>query len=219
MNLKEPNDAYSNDFSQGLLTLASLCTFFGVISVLTGFSFVISSYMVLSLLTPISKENIFTFARGHLTLLHIPSVFLLINFYTSLLYIIFLLMNMTGGTWRSVFFVSTVFLLCLISIYPIFVYAYNVSIKSGALSSTPIISKTKAIELTPDEIQLILFQRARKNEGASENTMKFYMELGRRVRNDEETSDDIDGDRSVQTKNHKGNLLHAGKRAALVASM
>ena len=196
------------------MTLASLCTFFGIISAITGFAFVICSYMTISLLTPISHENIFVFAKGHMTLLHRPSVFLLVNFYTSLAYIVFFLMNSTGGTWRSVVLVLAVLFICLLSAYPLYVYAYNVSIKSGALSHKPIISKKRAMELTPEEIQIILYRRAVKNTDISLDTTKFYMTL-----DDNENGDKGGKGAGANEEYVGGDILKGGKRAAIIGGI
>ena len=218
MNVIESNDAYKDDFSNGLVTLASLCTFFGIISVLTGFAFVICSYMTLSLLTPISNENIFVFARGHMRLLHCPSVFLLVNFYTSLAYIVFFLMNSTGGTWRSVVLVLAVLFICLFSAYPHYVYAYNVSIKSGALSRKPIISKKRAMELTPMETQMILYRRAVRNMDMSLDTLKYYMTLDSSL-DDNESGDEGGKGAGANEEYVGGDILKGGKRAAIIGGI
>ena len=43
------DDSYANDFSEGRSTLAGWCTFLGIISVITGLTFVITCYMTITI--------------------------------------------------------------------------------------------------------------------------------------------------------------------------
>ena len=65
----------------------------------------------------------------------------------------------------------------LIPLYTMYVLAFNVSMKSGLFSSTQVISTEKALNLTKEEIDNILVNRAMQKEELSRDAVKFYTQI------------------------------------------
>ena len=210
------DNSYSENFTAGEVTLSSVCVFFGILSIISGIGFVMTSYMSITLLQTVSKENVYAFCKAHVRLLHLPTALLAFNFYVSLIYICLLLIKVTGGGWRSHLLTWGILSCFLVPIYPLYVLAFNVSIKSGSFSSNRIISEEKVINLSREEIDIILFNRARRNNELSSDPAKFYMQM-KNARNESENiameSSMQDGDNFIGRKgllnNHNKTLSAA----------
>ena len=168
---------FAEDFTSGELSLASICIFVGILAIISGITFVMSSFMNITLLQTISAENTYAFCKSHARLIHVPSLVLIINFYASLAFICLFVIKGTGGSWRSHVVVWGILGVFLIPLYAMYVLAFNVSMKSGLFSSTQVISTEKALNLTKEEIDNILVNRAMQKEELSRDAVKFYTQI------------------------------------------
>lgn len=135
---------------------------FGAIGAMATLMFVLISYINSIFLSPISSANFYAFAitRVGLTVLNLPSNFMIIGLYFNAFFVLTSLIKILGESLQAYIFVlAPTGVVFGYGIYVLTV-AMNLSVKAGLYSECPLIDPDTLYKLSPPEINNVVFQRA-----------------------------------------------------------